>query len=242
VVDEIVTGRRDGGFDGDDLVARLMAARDPETGEPLRASEVRDQALIFLLAGHETTSTALTFALHLLGHHPEVQDRVRREVVDAVGARPPTADDVAHLPYTDMVVKEAMRLYPPAFAVGRFTRAGATVAGHDVPPRSLVVVSPWATHRHPDFWPDPGRFHPERFAADAVAARHKYAYLPFSAGPRNCIGNHFAMLEAVIALACVLRAVRVRTDPVAVRLGTGITLRPAEPVPAHVSPVERSTC
>ena len=162
---------------------------------------------------------------------------MRREVTEVLGDRTPTADDVARLPYTDMVVKEAMRLYPPAFGVGRFTHTGATVAGHEIPPRSVVVVSPWATHRHPDFWPDADRFDPDRFAPAAVAARHKYAYLPFSGGPRNCIGNHFAMMEAVIALACVLRTVRVRTDPSPVRLATGITLRPAEAVPAGLTTV-----
>jgi cytochrome P450 len=235
VVDGIIATRRQG--EGDDLVSRLLAARDPETGQPLDPTEVRDQVLIFLLAGHETTSTALTFALHLLGHHPDVQDRVRREVTGVLGDRTPTADNVARLPYTDMVVKEAMRLYPPAFGVGRFTHTGATVAGQEIPPRSVVVVSPWAVHRHPDFWPDADRFDPDRFAPDAVAARHRYAYLPFSGGPRNCIGNHFAMMEAVIALACILRAVRIRTDPAPVRLATGITLRPAEPVPARMTAI-----
>ena len=236
VVDRIIAARRRTSDPvSDDLVSRLLAARDPETGDPLSPGEVRDQVLIFLLAGHETTSTALTFALHLLGHHPEVQDRVRREAVEVLGGRAPVADDVAHLPYADMVVREAMRLYPPAFAVGRYTPRAATVAGHDLPAGSVVVVSPWATHRHPEFWPEPARFDPDRFRSDAVAARHKYAYLPFSAGPRNCIGNHFAMLEAVIALACLLRAVRLRTEPAKIKLATGITLRPAQPVLAEVS-------
>jgi len=236
VVDRIIAARRRTSDPvSDDLVSRLLAARDPETGDPLSPGEVRDQVLIFLLAGHETTSTALTFALHLLGHHPEVQDRVRREAVEVLGGRAPVADDVAHLPYADMVVREAMRLYPPAFAVGRYTPRAATVAGHDLPAGSVVVVSPWATHRHPEFWPEPARFDPDRFRPDAVAARHKYAYLPFSAGPRNCIGNHFAMLEAVIALACLLRAVRLRTEPAKIKLATGITLRPAQPVLAEVS-------
>jgi cytochrome P450 len=242
VVDGIIAARRRDGDAADDLVSRLLAARDPETGEPLSPTEVRDQVLIFLLAGHETTSTALTFALHLLGHHPRIQDRARHEAVEALGGVPggraPTADDVARLPYTDMVVREAMRLYPPAFAVGRYTPRPATVAGHDLPAGSVVVVSPWATHRHPEFWPDPARFDPDRFLPDAVAARHKYAYLPFSAGPRNCIGNHFAMLEAVIALACLLRAVRLRTEPAKIKLATGITLRPAQPVLATVSVVD----
>lgn len=237
VVDEIIDQRRrDAGSAADDLVSRLLAARDPETGDPLARTEVRDQALIFLLAGHETTSTALTFALHLLGHHAEIQDRVRAEVADSLGERAPTSDDIAKLPYTDMVVREAMRLYPPAYALGRVTPTGATVAGHQLAPGSVVVLCPWATHRHPEFWPDAARFDPDRFAPDLVAARHKYAYLPFSGGPRNCIGNHFAMMEAVIAVACLIRAVRVRTDPAPVKLSTGITLRAGQPMHAVVSP------
>jgi cytochrome P450 len=241
VVDDVIDQRRraagGGGAAGGDLISLLLTARDPETGDPLTATEVRDQTLIFLLAGHETTATALTFALHLLGHHPQVQDRVRREVADVLGDRTPTAADLAALPYTDQVLREAMRLYPPAFSFGRIAPRGATVAGYDIPAGGLVAVSPWATHRHPDFWPEPDRFDPARFEPAAVAARHKYAYLPFSGGARNCIGNHFAVMEAVAAIALLVRAVRLETDGSPVPMGTGITARPAVPVPARLRPV-----
>ena len=235
VVDGIVAARRRTP-PGEDLLSLLLAARDPETGDGLSDSDVRDQVLIFLLAGHETTSTALTFACHLLGHHPEVQDRARAEVDDVLGDRPPTAGDVPALPYASMVIQEAMRLYPPAYAFGRGTPTGDTIDGYAVPPGSVVLVSPWATHRHPDFWPDPHRFDPDRFAPEAVAARHRYAWFPFAGGPRVCIGNHFAMTEAVVALAVLLRAGTLHTAATPVPLATGITLRPAGAVPCRFAP------
>jgi cytochrome P450 len=233
VVDDIVTARR-GAPIGDDLLSLLLTAQDPETGESLTDRDVRDQVLIFLLAGHETTSTALTFACHLLGHHPQVQQRVRDEVDEVLGDRPPDAADVARLPYTGMVIREAMRLYPPAYAFGRGTATEEVIGGFRIPAGSVVLVSPWATHRHPDFWTEPQLFDPERFAPAAVAARHRYAYFPFSGGPRNCIGNHFALTEAVIALAVILRAGTLVTPPGPVPLTTGITLGPAGAVPCRV--------
>jgi cytochrome P450 len=151
VVDAIVERRRDAPGDAEDLVSLLLAARDPETGAPLSPREVRDQVLIFLLAGHETTATTLTFALHLLGRHPDVQRRVHQELDDVLAARAPTAEDLGRLTYTTMVVKEAMRLYPPAYAFGRRSTNGDRIGGHRIPPGSIVVVSPWATHRHPAY-------------------------------------------------------------------------------------------
>jgi cytochrome P450 len=240
VVDGIVADRRRTPA-GDDLLALLLAARDPETGDALSDQDVRDQVLIFLLAGHETTSTTLTFACHLLGHHPEVQERARREVDEVVGDRLPQADDVARLSYTAMVVKEAMRLYPPAYAFGRGTPTGDTIGGYDVPPGSVVLVSPWATHRHPDFWTEPYRFDPDRFEPSVAAGRHRYAYFPFAGGPRNCIGNHFAMTEAVVALAAILRAGTLHTADKPVPLTTGITLRPTGAVPCRFDPRDPRT-
>jgi cytochrome P450 len=175
-VDAIIDRRRRAAGDDDgDLVSVLLAARDPETGAPLSTREVRDQVLIFLIAGHETTATALTFTCHLLGRHPGVQQRVHQELDGVLGTRVPTAEGVTRLTYTAMVVKEALRLYPPAYAFGRRTPAGDRIGGYRIPPRSIVVLSPWATHRRPDCWPDPERFDPERFAPTAASARHRYA-------------------------------------------------------------------
>jgi cytochrome P450 len=234
VTDQIIA--QAGADGGEDLVTLLLNARDPETGSPLDPKEIRDQILIFLLAGHETTSTALTFALHLLGHHPEAQRRLREEVDTTLAGRAATASDLPALPYTAMVIKEAMRLYPPAYATGRLTWDGDKLLGHAIPPRSVVTVSMWATHRHPDFWAEPERFDPERFVPALEAGRHRYAYFPFGGGARACIGGHFAMLEAVLALATVAQAYELRTAPDPVPLTTGITLRPARPLPCVVTP------
>jgi cytochrome P450 len=231
VVEEIVERRRRSTEEGaEDLVTLLLAARDPDTGAPLTDQEIRDQILIFLLAGHETTSTALTFTCHLLGRHPEIQRRVHDEVDEVLAGRTPTTDDVPKLAYTTMVVKEAMRLYPPAYAIGRLATAGDRICGYDIPAGGIVLVSPWATHRRPDFWPDPHRFDPERFGPDAAAAQHKYAYLPFGGGPRICIGNHFAMSEAVAATAVLLSRYALRSQPTQPPLDTAITLRPGDTV------------
>ena len=231
VVDQIIGRRRTAGApEADDLVGRLLAARDPDTGDRLDDTEVREQVLLFLLAGHETTATALTFTLHLLGRHPDVQRRVRDEARAVLGDRAPTAADAASLACTTRVVKEAMRLYPPVYGIGRRTGAAASFGGYPLPAGSVVVVSPWVTHRHPRHWPRPDRFEPDRFVPDREAERHRYAYLPFGGGPRACIGGHFAMLEAVVATATVVGRYRLATPPGPVPLATGITLRPAAPV------------
>jgi cytochrome P450 len=235
VVDTVVEQRRRTPSDGSDLISLLLAARDPHTGAPLSPQQVRDQVLIFLLAGHETTSTALTFACHLLGRHPAAQQRVIREVDDVLAGRAPTVDDVGRLTYTTMVVKEAMRLYPPAYALGRLAPDGDRIGGHDIPPGAIVLLTSWATHRRPDLWPAPDRFDPGRFAADAEAARPRYAYFPFAGGLRGCIGEHFAMTEAIIAIATLLARYTLRSEADRIPLSTDLTLRPAGPVRARVT-------
>jgi cytochrome P450 len=229
VCDELIAARRAHPTGGDDLLSLLIEARD--NGEGLDDAEIRDQILIFMLAGHDTTAIALTFALHLLGHHPEVQRRLQWEVDDVLGDRSPTAADVEQLAYTTMVLKEAMRLYPPAPAMGRRTPTGDRIGGFEIPPGADVALVPWVTHRHPEFWPEPERFDPERFTPEREAARHRHAYFPFGAGPRACIGQYFSMLEATIVLAMIARryTVTARSEHPPVR--TGITLQPVAGVP-----------
>lgn len=223
---------------GEDLASLLIAARDGD--ERLSPTEVRDQVLVFLLAGHETTSTALTFALHLLGRHPEVQDRVRQEVASVLGSARPTAHQLmADLPYTTAVLKETMRLYPSAPFTGRRTATDSVIAGHAVPAGADVVLSVWSIHRRPDLWPDPLRFDPERFVGDQHD-RDRYAWVPFGAGPRACIGQHFSMLESVAALALLVRALQFSAPPGTsdtVPVASGVTLYPTSPVRSHVTPV-----
>jgi cytochrome P450 len=230
VVDTIIGQRGGAPADGPDLVSLLLAARDPGTGAPLDSQEIRDQLLIFLLAGHETTSTAITLACHLLGRHPEVQQRVHREVDETLAGRDPTAGDIGRLTYTRRVIKEAMRLYPPAYALGRRTPTGDRIGGYRIPPGSIVLLAPWATHRRADFWPVPDRFDPDRFDADVEAARPRYAYFPFAGGLRGCIGEHFAMTEAVTAVATLLARYALRSESRSISVNTDLTLRPVGPV------------
>ena len=234
--DDLIDQRRREGTDGDDLLSLLLTVEDPETGQGLSHDEIRDQAGVMLLAGYDTTSTAMTFALHLLGHHPQWQDAVRDEVRSVLDGRPATTDDAAALTLTRRVVDETLRLHPSAYITSRSATRDAEVGGHAIPAGGVVATSFHALHRHPDLWPDPDAFDPDRFLPEAVKARDSYAYLPFGGGPRSCIGNHFALLEATLGLATIVDRVRVesRSDRVPVRLG--ITQRPTQPVPARVRP------
>jgi cytochrome P450 len=217
LIDELLARTAGSAGDGDNLVSRLRAARDPETGEPLSAQEIRDQALVFLMAGHETTAGALTFTLDQLGRHPEVQDKVAAD------------DDLVRA-----ALLEGMRLYPPVYATERKAVTDSVLGGHPVPGGTLVFTAPWVTHRHPAFWPEPDRFDPMRFVGEQD--RPRYAYFPFGGGPRACIGEHFAMLEATVLLKAVLERHRIEAVDGPPRLGAFVTLRPAGPVPVRLTP------
>ncbi|HEX2178710.1 MAG TPA: cytochrome P450, partial [Actinomycetota bacterium] len=235
VVDKLIAARRANPAEGEDLLGLLIKATDPENGQRLDDREVRDQVLIFLLAGHETTATSLTFTLHLLGQNPEIQGHLHTEVDRVLeGRREPALEDVQALRYTTMVIKEAMRLYPAAYGIPRYCKSGDTIGGYDIPAGHTVFCSTWATHRHPGFWDDPERFDPERFTPEREKARPRYAYFPFGGGPRACIGQYFSMLQAVVVTAMLMQRYRVTTPDRPVKLFTGITLRPADRVPARI--------
>ncbi|GLV86719.1 cytochrome P450 [Streptomyces lavendulae subsp. lavendulae] len=237
VCDGIISARRDApdgqGSGGEDLLTLLAAAQSGDDAG-FDAAELRDQVLIFLLAGHETTATSLAFALHLLGRHPEEQARAREEVSRVLGDRTPQAADLDRLPYLTQVLKEAMRLYPAAPVIGREAVAATVIDGHTVPAGATVILAPWVTHRHPRYWSDPDRFDPGRFAPEAEAARPRYAWFPFGGGPRACIGQHFSMLESVIALAMVLRAYEFEAVDTEVPVSAGITLRTTGPARCRI--------
>ncbi|MGA5563978.1 cytochrome P450 [Streptomyces platensis] len=240
--DRIVADRRaaretagDGDGAGEDLLSLLAAAGNDEDGS-LDATEVREQVLIFLLAGHETTATSLAFTLHLLARHPEEQTRVRDELDRVLGDRTPTAADLDRLPYLTQALKESMRLYPAAPVISRRAVAATGIGGFRIPAGADVVVAPWVTHRDPELWPDPERFDPRRFDPEPEAARHRYAWFPFGGGPRACIGQHFSMLESVLALAVLLRGYELDAVDEEVPVSAGITLQATGPARVRLRP------
>ncbi|MFH8681360.1 cytochrome P450 [Streptomyces lydicus] len=238
VCDNVIAERRAAGTDvaeGDDLLSLLSAAGNDEDGS-LDATEIREQVLIFLLAGHETTATSLAFTLHLLARHPDEQAAVRAEIDRVLGGRTPTAADLDRLPGLTRALKEAMRLYPAAPVVSRRAVAATEIGGYRIPAGADVVVSPWVTHRNPALWPDPERFDPGRFTPEREAERHRYAWFPFGGGPRACIGQHFSMLESVLALAVLLRAYELEAVDEEVPVAAGITLQATGPGRVRLRP------
>lgn len=205
---EMIAVRRAAGAPGTDLLSRLLSARDPDTGEPMPDTLVRDEALTLLLPGHETTANALTWALHLLATHPAEQDRIRGELAALDG--PATAADLPRLRHTIAVVHESMRLYPPVWVTLRHLSEERTVAGYRLPAGSTLLMSPWVVHRDPRWWPEPEQFRPHRWLTSEKPP-HRYAYFPFGGGPRQCIGNDFSITEDTLVLANLLR--RWRLDP-----------------------------
>jgi cytochrome P450 len=232
--DELV--RREGTEGRNDLMSLLLAARDPETGQAMDDRDVADNLLTFVAAGHETTALALTWAFYLLSHHPESEAMVAAEVEAVTGGGPLTPEHVDALPYTRQVILEAMRLYPPVPVVVRGALRDIDLDGVPVKAGTPITIPIYAVHRHAGLWDDPERFDPERFAPEAAKARDRYAYLPFAAGPRICIGMGFALSEAVAILAVLIRSLRFSLRPGYLPvLKQRITLRPAEGMPMRVT-------
>lgn len=231
-VREMIALRRAQGLSRPDLLSRLLAAKDDETGAGMSDQQVRDELLTLFIAGHETTATGLSWSLDLLCRHPAWYARAEAEA-DALGHEP-TVDDLPRLQTILRVFKEALRLYPPAYFFGRTALRETQLGGYTVPRFTNVLLCPWVLHHNPRVWEDPERFDPDRFLPEAEAARHKTAWAPFSAGPRVCIGNHFSMMEAQLVLALLLQRVRFEAlehpepDPSA-------TLRPKGTLPMRVT-------
>lgn len=217
------------------LVHALLAARDPETGQPLSDTDIADDLMIFMLAGHDTTATALTYALWALGHHQDVQDRVAAEAA-ALGDRDVVAADVTRLPYTVQVLRESLRLCPPAAGVGRVATRDIDVAGHRVQKGTLIAVGIYALHRDPQLWEDPLRFDPDRFTPERMKRRNRWSFVPFAGGARSCIGEHFAMLETTLALATIVRAARVQSTDAEFHTDVPFTTVARGPIRARVAP------
>ncbi len=229
-VDDVIFGiihrRRAEGTDPGDLLARLLAARDDE-GSGMTDRQLRDECVTLFLAGHETTAQALTFAFYLLCQNAEVADRLAAELDAVLDGRPPAVADVPNLVYTQAVVRETMRLYPPAWAIGRQALEDFELGGYFVRKGTQFLISQWVLHRDPRWWEAPEQFRPERWNDAFSRQLPKGTYIPFGDGPRVCIGNHFALMEAVLLLATLAQTYRVAAVPgETLSLSPSITLRP----------------
>lgn len=210
-----------------DLLSILLRARDGASGERMTRQQVRDEVMSVYFAGHETTAQALTWTWYLLSQHPEAETRLHAELDAVLGGRLPTLGDLHHLDYTRMVIEESMRLFPPVYAFARDAVTDDEIGGYHIPRGAMIILSPYVTHHHPQFWDAPERFEPERFTPERAKARHRLAYFPFASGPHTCIGNNFAMLEATLVLAMVAQRYRLRLVPNhPVEIASMITLRP----------------
>lgn len=205
----IIEERRKSNEDKGDLLSMLLLAQDEQTGSSMSDQQVRDEAVTLFAAGHETTSNALTWTWYLLSQHPAVEATLHEELDRVLGGRAPSLADLKHLPYVEMVIKEAMRLYPPAWILnGRTPAEPITVDGYPIQPGNFIWISPYVMHHLPQYYPQPEQFQPERWTAEVEKALPRYAYLPFGGGPRVCIGNSFAMMEARLIVAAVAQRYR----------------------------------
>jgi cytochrome P450 len=210
----IINVRRATGEDRGDLLSMLLLATDTEgDGTGMSDRQLRDEAMTIFLAGHETTANALTWTWYLLSQHTEVEARLHEEIDAVLQGRLPTAEDFPRLRYTEMVLAESMRLYPPAWAIGRRALADYRIGEYTIPARAIVLMSPYVMHRNPRYYPEPFRFDPERWTAEAREARPKFAYFPFGGGPRVCIGEGFAWMEGVLLIATIAQQWRMRLAP-----------------------------
>jgi cytochrome P450 len=210
----LIRERRASGVDTGDLLSMLLLAQDEyKDGGQMTDEQVRDEALTLFLAGHETGANALSWTWYLLSQHPEVERRLHAEIDAVLGHRAPELADLPQLRYAEMVLSEALRLYPPAWGIGRKAIGAFTVGGFDVPANSICILSPYVVQRDARWFPDPEKFDPERWTAEARDSRPKFAYFPFGGGTRVCIGERFAWMEGVILMAAIAQKWRFRLEP-----------------------------
>ncbi|MGE5181157.1 MAG: cytochrome P450 [Acidobacteriota bacterium] len=234
VVYRLIAEGRARGTDKGDVLSILLLARDEDDGTGLTDHQVRDEVMTLLLAGHETTANALTWTWYELGRNPGALARLEAEIAEVCGTRAITVDDLAKLPWNLAVIEEAMRLHPPAYMTGREAKQDIELGGHRLPAGTIVAVNIRGIHRRADYFPAPHAFQPERMLEAAKKPRPRHHYIPFGAGPRVCIGSHFALLEAQLALATMVKRVRLRGVPAHVDPEPLVTLRPRGGMPATV--------
>ncbi len=238
VLDEIVYGfideRRASGEDRGDLLSMLLLSEDDD-GERMTDRQVRDEAVTLFLAGHETTANALNWTWWLLAQHPQVEARLHEELDSVLQGGPPTLTDLRRLPYTEMVIKESMRVMPPVWTIGRVNREATEVLGYPFPVWSGVQICIYCVHRHPGIWQQPDDFIPERWGNESINEISKYAYIPFGGGPRICIGNSFAMMEANLLLATMAQRYQLRLiEGVEIVPQPFITMFPRDGLPMRI--------
>ncbi|MFY9611099.1 MAG: cytochrome P450 [Blastocatellia bacterium] len=224
----IIDERRRSGEDRGDLLSMLLLAQDEEgDGTGMTNQQLRDEAMTLFVAGHETTANALTWTWYLLSQHPEVEAKLHDEIDTVLGGKLPTAEDVARLTYTEMVFAESMRLYPPAWILGRRVLSDYQVGDYVIPRGSIILMSQWVMHHDARFYPEPFEFDPERWSSEARESRPKFAYFPFGGGPRVCIGEQFAWMEGMLLIATIAQEWKMRLAPgQQVETKPMITLRP----------------
>jgi cytochrome P450 len=208
----MIEERRASGKDQGDLLSMLILSSEESDGG-MTNKQVRDEAMTLFLAGHETTATALTWTFYLLSQNPEAETKLRQELASVLGGRPPSYEDLPHLVYTEMVLAESIRLYPPAWAIGRMVKKEYRIDNYELAPGSICIMSPYVMHRHPRYYPDAHRFDPQRFTQEARQSRPKFAYFPFGGGPRVCIGERFAWMEGTLLLASIVQNWRMQLAP-----------------------------
>jgi len=230
----IIAERRASGYDEGDLLSMLLQAQDDD-GTQMSDAQLRDEVMTLFLAGHETTALALSWSWYLLATHPEIERKFHAELAAVLGGRAPAVSDLPKLKYTEMIAKETMRLYPPAYAVGREAIEETEIGGYRVPKGTQLFAFQWVTHRDSRYFVDPDEFKPERWEKGEQIP--KYAYFPFGAGPRQCIGNYFAMMEIVLLLATIGQRFRFKLDPDhKVEVLPVLSLRPRNGIKVNIEP------
>jgi len=202
----LIENRRKAHAEGyNDLLQMLLEAKDEETGESMDDEQLRDEVITLFAAGSETSSNALAWAIFLLASHPDKKEKLKTEIREVLRGATPQLADIQKLTYTNQVIQETLRLYPPAWIVGRQAKEDDEIDGYFIPKKTQTIMPTWVIHRHPDLWDSPQSFQPERFESELVKTRHKFAHFPFGGGPRFCIGNNFAMMEMTLALAMIFQ-------------------------------------
>ncbi len=236
IVFRIIGERRANPSDRGDLLSMLLEAHDEDDGSQMNDRQLRDEVMTIFLAGHETTALTLSWTWYLLAKHPEIEKKFHNELDEVLKGSPPTVADMPRLKYTEMIAKESMRLYPPAFGVGRESIEHCEIGGFRVPAKAQVFMFQWAVQRDPRFFEEPDRFNPDRWTEELTATLPKYAYFPFGGGPRACIGNYFAMMEVVLLLAGIGQHFRLPLASEAkVELFPAMSLRPKTGIEVVVS-------